>query len=151
VLLVVPFKELSVLASLRYLLAAVMVFMGTAHFTHAATFVSIMPSYLPYPLELVWLSGVFEAALGLGLLAERTRVAAAWGLVALYVAVFPANINMALHPDLQIVGKPEWMPNPSALALWLRLPLQLAFIAWAHAYTRKSLAPASTPALQPSR
>jgi uncharacterized membrane protein len=115
----------------RYALAIVMVSMGVLHFTNAESFASIMPSYLPWHLPLVWISGVFEAVLGLMLLDERTRRLAAYGLVALFVAVFPANINMALHPEVPVAGLPAWLPQPSATALWLRLPLQLGFIAWA--------------------
>jgi uncharacterized membrane protein len=69
---------------------------------------------------------------------ERTRVLAAWGLIALFVAVFPANVNMALHPELTIVGAPAWLPKPTALASWLRLPFQFALIYWAYLYTRKA-------------
>jgi uncharacterized membrane protein len=131
----------------RIALAAIMVTMGVLHFTHAATFASIMPDYLPWHLPLVYLSGVFEIALGLGLLYEPTRVLSAWGLIALFVAVFPANVNMALNPDLQIAGLPPSWPKPSAVALWLRLPLQLAFIAWAARYRK----PASARELRPAR
>ena len=71
------------------------------------------------------ISGFFEILGGAGLLVPPTRRAAAWGLIALYVAVFPANVNMALH-DVPIEGRhfPAW-------ALWLRLPLQGVLIAWA--------------------
>jgi uncharacterized membrane protein len=123
----------------RILLALLMAIVGVLHFTHAATFASIVPDYLPAPLALVWISGACELGLGLALLFEKTRVLAAWGLVALYVAVFPANIHMALHPDLPLAGVPEaW--HPSAASLWLRLPLQLGFIAWALQYRRPGLA-----------
>ena len=122
---------------LRLLLSTFMVGIGVLHFTHAPIFVSIMPAYLPWHLELVQLSGAIEIALGLMLSIERTRVLAAWGLIALYIAVFPANLNMALHPELTIVGAPAWLPKPSALAAWLRLPFQALLIYWAWLYTRK--------------
>jgi uncharacterized membrane protein len=118
----------------RILLAAIMVTMGILHFTHGATFASIMPEYIPWHLPLVYLSGVIEAALGVALLFERTRSFAAWGLIALFIAVFPANINMALNPDLEIAGLPPGMPQPPAIALWLRLPLQFVLIWWAARY-----------------
>ncbi len=73
----------------RALLAAAMVTMGVLHFTAAGTFVQIMPSFLPAPLVLVWVSGVFEILGGLGILVPRTRALAGWGLVLLYLAVFP--------------------------------------------------------------
>ena len=118
----------------RLILAGIMITMGILHFTHGETFASVMPDYLPWHLELVYLSGVFEAALGIGLLFEPTRRLAAWGLIALFVAVYPANINMALHPDLTVAGLPESFSHPPAIALWLRLPLQFAFIWWAARY-----------------
>ncbi|MFT3927358.1 MAG: DoxX family protein [Myxococcales bacterium] len=124
----------------RKILAGIMVMMGILHFTHGETFASIMPDYLPWHLPLVYLSGVFEAGLGVALLFERTRVLAAWGLIALFIAVFPANVNMALHPDLEIAGLSPDLPHPPAIALWLRLPLQLALIWWAAQY-RKPAAP----------
>lgn len=117
----------------RTVLGVAMVTVGILHFTHTAGFASIVPDYLPWHEALVWISGVFEIALGVGLQFERTRVLSAYGLVALFVAVFPANINMALHPERPIAGVPL---QPSALALWLRLPLQFALIAWAFRYTR---------------
>jgi uncharacterized membrane protein len=122
----------------RLALAALMIMMGILHFPLADTFASIVPEYLPWHLPLVYLSGVIEIALGIGLLFERTRMFAAWGLIALLIAVFPANINMALHPDLEIAGLPAGLPKPPALALWLRLPLQFALIWWAARYAKRT-------------
>jgi uncharacterized membrane protein len=73
----------------------------------------------------VYLSGVFEVLGGVGLLPEKTRRLSSWGLIALYVAVFPANLNMAIN-EIQISAEP--LP---VWALWARLPFQLLFIAWA--------------------
>ena len=137
-----PFGNISVL---RALLSAFMTLMGVLHFSHAEVFVSVVPDYLPAPLLLVYVSGICEIALGIGLLFERTRVLAAWGLIALYVAVFPANVHMALHPDLPLAGIPPDM-HPSAIGLWLRLPFQLVFLYWAHRYTRPAVSPAAHPA-----
>jgi uncharacterized membrane protein len=110
---------------------------GTLHFLVTPRYVAIMPAYLPNPRALVLLSGAAEMAGGLGILTPIPviRRAAAWGLVALLVAVMPANINMALHPAA-FPGIPVW-------ALWLRLPLQLPLIYWACLYTRN---PATLPA-----
>jgi uncharacterized membrane protein len=111
---------------LRVVLAAGMVAIGAMHFLRPDAFVRIVPRFLPYPLALVYVSGAFEILGGLGLLVPRVRRAASLGLVALYVAVFPANINMAVN-DIQ----PADAHIPSAL-LWLRLPLQvlLILLAW---------------------
>jgi uncharacterized membrane protein len=111
--------------ALQSLLAILMVVAGFLHFAIPKPFVQIMPRYLPFPLFLVFLSGFFEALGGVGLLIPATQHFAAWGLIALYVAVFPANVNMAVH---HLGGLPSW-------ALWGRLPLQLVLIAWAYWYT----------------
>ena len=118
------------------LMAVVMAFMGVAHFINAPLFTSIMPDYLPHHLALVYVSGLCEIVLAAMLLSQRTRALAGWGLMALYVAVFPANVHFALHPDLPLVGLPSWMPRPSPLLAWLRLPFQALFVYWAYAYTR---------------
>ena len=119
--------------ALRFLLAGAMVVVGVLHFVNPAGFVRIVPAYLPAPLTLVLISGAAEIAGGLGLLVPRTRRLAAWGLVALYLAVFPANLNMALHQiplgDAPIAPDKVWL-------LWLRLPFQALFIAWAYWFTR---------------
>ena len=113
------------------LLAAVMIAIGVLHFVRPKPFVRIVPKFLPAPLALVYISGFFEVLGGVGLLIPGTRPWAAWGLIALYVAVFPANIymlthNISLNPRKPI---PRW-------ALWLRLPFQLVFIAWAYWFTQ---------------
>src|SRR5438270_7225809 len=84
----------------RFLLAAAMVGAGVMHFVSPDWYVRIVPSWLPAPLALVLASGFFEIAGGIAILIPRLRRLAKWGLVALLVAVFPANVNMALH-DLQ--------------------------------------------------
>jgi len=101
---------------------------GLLHFVLTPLYVDTMPPYLPEPRLLVQFSGLCEILGGLGLLEPRTRVVAAWGLVALLVAVTPANLNMAIHPE-------QWPRIPNWI-LWLRVPLQLPLIAWAWLYTR---------------
>jgi uncharacterized membrane protein len=113
----------------RYLLAAAMSAIGVLHFVRPDPFVQIVPRALPAPLMLVYISGFFEIAGGVGLLVPLTARWAAWGLIALYLAVFPANINMAIH---------HISPGPTPLptwALWGRLPFQAVLIAWAWWYT----------------
>lgn len=97
---------------------------GVMHFTHEAFFVRIVPPALPFPQTLVHVSGVAEILGGLGLLWLPTRRWASYGLVALLVAVYPANIYMALEPT-------QFRDLAPPLALYLRLPLQVIFIAWA--------------------
>jgi uncharacterized membrane protein len=114
-----------------WVLALAMIAIGVLHFVQPKPFVRIVPKYLPAPLTLVYVSGFFEILGGVGLLIPQTRVWAAWGLIALYIAVFPANIymltdNVSLDPKKPI---PRWM-------LWARLPFQLVFIAWAYYFTK---------------
>lgn len=118
-----------------------MVFAGVSHFTNFPFFVAIVPPFLPWPAALVYVSGVAEILGGVGLVVPRTRRAAAWGLIALYVAVFPANIYMAVNN----VQPGDMDVNP--LMLWLRLPMQAIPIAWAYWMTRPDPRPA-TPAVE---
>jgi uncharacterized membrane protein len=106
----------------RFVAAFLMVGIGLLHFVAPAGFVAIVPSWLPAPYALVMISGFFEILGGAGLLVRRVRRAASYGLVALYVAVFPANVNMAVH-EIQ----PEGIHVPTPL-LWARLPFQIVFI-----------------------
>jgi uncharacterized membrane protein len=112
---------------LRAVLAFAMIAVGALHFLHPDPFVRIVPAWLPAPLTLVYVSGFFEIAGGIGLLVAELRRAAGFGLIALYLAVFPANINMAVNHISLDEG-----PPPPDWALWLRLPLQIVLIAWAY-------------------
>ncbi len=118
-----------------FALAAAFVFAGVNHFVNPDFYTAIMPPYLPAHLELVYLSGVFEIVGGVGVLVGRVRSLAGWGLIALLVAVFPANLHMALHP--------EQFPDVTSLALYARLPFQIVFIAWAYWATRDDIQPAT--------
>jgi uncharacterized membrane protein len=111
----------------RYLLAIFMVGAGTMHFVNPDFYVKIMPPYLPWHLELVYLSGFCEMALGLLLLVPRISRLAAWGIFALLIAVFPANIYVYQHQDV--------LPAPPLVHL-LRLPLQGVLLLWAYWHTR---------------
>jgi uncharacterized membrane protein len=115
---------------LRVILAICIIIVGTLHFAVPDPFVKIVPPYLPYHLELVYISGFFEILGGIGLLVPPVSQAAAWGLILLFIAVFPANINMAVNA-IYLPG----IPDSSALR-WGRLPLQAVLIAWAWWYTR---------------
>ena len=112
------------LAAGTYLLA------GALHFTHTKVYATIVPPYLPKHTELVYASGVAEMAGGAGLLHPRTRRLAGWWLIATLIAVFPANIHMAMNP-----GDYPKVPGGRA-ALLARLPFQAVFIALARAGMR---------------
>lgn len=103
---------------------------GLLHFLTPETYLRLMPPYVPEPLAMVYVSGAFEILGGLGLLVSRTRRAAAWGLTALLLAVFPANIHVALS-GISVEGMPPWYG-------WLRLPFQALYIWWLLASTREA-------------
>ncbi len=113
----------------RIALAALFIVSGASHFVRSDFFTAIVPPWLPSPLTLVWVSGFFEIAGAIGLLVPATRRAAGMGLVVLMVAVFPANLHMALHADS--------FPHFAPWLLWLRLPLQGALIAVAFWCSRR--------------
>ena len=116
----------------RWSLAVLLVGAGAMHFARPGVYLKIVPPYLPWPLELVYLSGVAEAGLGLLLLVPRYSRRAAWGVVALLVAVFPANVYLYQHQEL--------VPGPPLLHL-LRLPLQAVLVLWAYWHTRPGVPP----------
>jgi uncharacterized membrane protein len=112
----------------RYACGVLYVGAGINHFLKPAFYVSIMPPYLPWHLLLVYVSGIAEIALGALMMFRMSSKLAGWGLIALLVAVFPANVHMAMHPELY-----AWAPP---VGLWVRLPVQGLLIAWAYWYTR---------------
>lgn len=111
----------------KFILAIFMVGAGVMHFVNPDFYMKIMPPYLPLHLELVYLSGVCEILLGVLLLVPRFTRWSAWGIIALLIAVFPANIYVFQNPEV--------LPAPAILHL-LRLPLQGVFILWAYWHTR---------------
>ncbi|MCG8588059.1 MAG: DoxX family protein [Proteobacteria bacterium] len=113
--------------ALLFVMGGFYVFAGVAHFTRPEFYLRIMPDYLPWHLELVYLSGVAEIALGVAVLVPRLRSLAAWGLIALLIAVFPANVHAAVNGISVGDADPVWN--------WVRLPFQGVFIAWAWWYT----------------
>ncbi len=117
-----------------YVMGPLYVVAGVMHFVVPELYVQIVPPMFPAPLALVYLSGVAEIAVGIGLLIPRTRRYAAWATIALLVAIFPANVYMATH-GIVIEGAPGG-GDPSALVRWGRLPLQGVLILWAYWYTR---------------
>jgi uncharacterized membrane protein len=110
--------------ALRWLAAIVFVAAGINHFIEPAFYRRIVPPGFPSPSALVAISGIFEIMGGLGLLVRPLRRIAGWGLIALLIAVFPANIYMAVDPQRSADSTiPMWI-------LWIRLPVQGVIIAW---------------------
>jgi uncharacterized membrane protein len=113
----------------RWLLGAGFIIGGVMHFVATPVYMKIVPPILPEPRLLVQISGAAEILGGVGVLLPQTRRAAAWGLVALLLAVLPANVSMAADHALW-PAIPEWL-------LWARLPLQIPLLIWAWSYTRQ--------------
>jgi uncharacterized membrane protein len=113
----------------KWIFGILFVAAGIGHFVAPAFYMKIMPPYLPLHRELVLISGVAEVGLGLLLLVPKTSRFAAWGLIALLIAVFPANIY--------VYQNRESFPQLPPLAHLLRLPMQGVLILWAYVYTRR--------------
>ena len=94
---------------------------GVTHFTNTDFFVAIVPPWWPWPLFAVYASGVFEVLLAMLILWPRARTVAGWGIIALTLAVTPANVHMWLHP--------EQFPDVSETALSVRLVIQVILVA----------------------
>jgi uncharacterized membrane protein len=118
------------------LLSLFFVFGGVNHFIAPGLYAQMVPPWLPAPLGLVYVSGVAEIAGGIGLLIPATRRLAAFGLIALLIAVFPANLYMATS-NVQLHDMPAWMSQPTPTFRWVRLPFQALFIGWAWLFARK--------------
>ena len=109
-------------------LSAFFIYFGVDHFINPDFYLSIMPPSFPLHEEAVYISGFFEIVGGIGVLIPRFRKIAGWGLVALLIAVYPANIYMAISP--------EAFPDIPIEILYFRLVLQFLFFYWAYSVTR---------------
>src|SRR5258708_3058669 len=108
---------------LLWLLAVFFVVAGVYHFAAEDFYLRMMPPYIPWPSAMVAISGAAEFVLGVGVVVAGSRGLAGWGLIALLIAVFPANVHMAQHAEL--------FPKITQASLNVRLPFQALFIAWA--------------------
>ncbi|WP_144800091.1 DoxX family protein [Halorubrum depositum] len=120
--------------SLRRVMGANYVAAGAAHFLTPESFARAVPPEFPRPRALVYLSGVAEIALGFGVQFDRTRRASAWGIVALLVAVFPANVYVATD-DVATEFVPDRLADVARAAAWARLPFQAVLVLWAWWHT----------------
>ena len=123
--LILPNKQI-----LKVIFAVCMIAAGLSHFIVPHPYVKIVPPQLPYPEAIVYISGFFEILGGIGLFIPPLSRAAAWGFVLLLIAVYPANINMAVN-NIHINNIPDgnWFQA-------IRLPFQFVLIAWAYWYTK---------------
>lgn len=110
-----------------YLMAGIYFLAGLNHFRNPGLYLRIIPSYIPLPRLMNQLSGAAEALLAIGLCIPVVSPIAAWGIIALLIAIFPANIYMYTHKKAGM-RLPKWI-------LLLRLPLQVVLIIWAYIYT----------------
>ncbi len=108
-----------------FVIGVLFVAAGGLHFARPNMYEAIMPPFIPAHRELVLISGFFEILGGAGVMLPQTRVAAGWGLIALLIAVFPANIYMAADAKFERIA-PRW-------GLIARLPLQFALMWWIYA------------------
>ena len=111
-----------------YVMALIYVGAGLNHFRVPKFYAQVMPPYLPYPAVLDAIAGLAEVVLGVGLLFPRTQSLAAWGVIALLIAVTPVHIYMLQEHATTFA-------RYSLILLWLRLPIQLALMYWAYLYT----------------
>lgn len=114
-----------------YLMGFLYILVGIVHFVKTDFFLTIMPPYLPFPLALVYLSGAIEIMLGSLLMVKKYQTYAAWGLVLLLIAVYPANIYLAFNEAPQ-----EALKVSAFMASWVRLPIQFVLIGIAYWHTR---------------
>jgi len=116
--------------ALLWIMGVFYIVAGLGHFVAPAAYLPMMPLWLPAHSALIFLSGVAELVLGAAVLVPATRRLAAWGLILLLIAIFPANLHIALH-DVPLFGATEG----AGIWNWVRLPFQLVLIAWAWWYT----------------
>lgn len=119
------FKKITI-----YFMGSAYIYVGIRHFIDPDFFLAIMPDYLPYHLEAVYLSGVFEIIFGGMLFFKKLRWVAGWGIIGLLIAVFPANIYLAQNEIAQQTL------NISETTAIIRLPFQALFIGLAYWHTK---------------
>ncbi len=115
-------------------MAILYVFAGLNHFRNPRFYLAIMPPFIPAHALMVQLSGIAEIFLGLALFVKPVRWLAAWGVIALLIAIFPANIYM-WYADISPGGS-----HVSQAVELIRLPLQGVLIYWAYLYTKRPAA-----------
>lgn len=119
----------------RIALAAMLCFTAIGHFAFTSGMKMMLPDFIPYKTETVYITGIIEIAAALGLFVPNIKVNVAWLLIAFFIAVLPANIYAALkHVDYQKAT----FGGPDLTYLWFRIPLQLLFISWTYAFAIKS-------------
>jgi uncharacterized membrane protein len=101
---------------------------GVNHFLTPDFYLKLMPPYIPYPLQIIYLSGVIEILLGVGAAIPRFRARAAWAVIFMLISFMPVHIHMVVHPELY--------PDVPEIGLWLRIVVQGVLIWWAYGYAK---------------
>jgi len=115
--------------SARIALSIMLLFTAIGHFAFTKGMAMMMPDFIPFKMELVYLTGFLEIILGIGLLVPGTKVYSAWILIVFFVLILPANIKAAIeHIDIQKAT----FDGPGLNYLWFRIPLQIFFIVWTY-------------------
>ena len=114
---------------LKWTLGIIYILAGTNHFINPDFYLKMMPPIFPAHLFLIYLSGIFEILFGVLLLVPRFSRIGAWGIIGTTIAVTPANIYMAMNPEM--------FSEFSPIALYLRLPLQIIPLVWAYWFTKE--------------
>ena len=113
--------------SAQIAMAVMMAFTALGHFKFTHGMTMMIPAFIPFKKELVYLTGVIEIAAAIGLLVPATRMVTAWLLIAFFIMLLPANINAAIkHIDIE----KGTFNGPGPGYLWFRVPLQILFIGW---------------------
>lgn len=101
---------------------------GVNHFLSPQFYLHLMPPYIPYPMEVIYLSGVIEILLGIGAGIPRFRARAAWAVIVMLISFMPVHIHMLIHPELY--------PEVPEVGLWVRIVIQGVLIWWAYGYAK---------------
>lgn len=128
-------KDFRIGFSARIALASMMLFSAMGHFAFTEGMSMMLPAYIPYRVELIYLTGLAELLLAIGLLVPKFQVVTAWLLIVFFILVLPANINASLV-NLNI--EDATYSGNGLRYLWFRIPLQLLFIAWTYLSAIKS-------------
>lgn len=118
----------------RIAMAAMLLFTAMGHFAFTEGMAMMIPDFLPYKTAIVYVTGIFEIVLAMGLLLPRYHEATGWALIIFLLLVLPANIYAAVH---QVDYQNATLDGPGLSYLWLRVPMQLLFIAWAYVFAVK--------------
>ena len=129
-------REFDIALSARIAMAIMLCFTAIGHFVFTTGMTMMMPTFIPYKISLVYLTGVFEILMAVGLLMPKFNVWSGWALIAFLVLMLPMNIYAAVH---QIDYQKGTFDGHGLAYLWFRIPLQFLFIIWTYVSTLRVL------------